>query len=74
MKNEKKVVRLIFSGYLCIMLSYLFTSAIILSVIAWVFDWDGNRKAGKEFKNNDCYKDPDFFFDNAKYPTNDTDS
>jgi len=51
------------------MLSFIFISVIVLSSLAWLFDWDGNRKGKRRFgdypDNHDCYKDPDFFVDDT---------
>jgi len=49
------------------MLETIFISAAVISILAWIFDWNGSRKSKKEFeyytKDWDCYKDPEYFTD-----------
>ena len=55
------------------MLSFIFTYLIVLSIIAWIFDWEGNRASKRYMKRyyNDLevYKDPDYFFNDDDTPS-----
>jgi len=56
------------------MLSTIFISAIVLSIIALLFDWDGKRKNKRYMESLDKrfgkpYQDPKFFFNNDKTST-----